>query len=48
MSDYTFEYVTALLMNLALRTAGKVKCEDPQVMLNAGMIKIVGDIEGVE
>ncbi len=31
MSDYTFEYVTALLMNLALRTAGKIKCEDPQL-----------------
>jgi len=31
MSDYTFEYVTALLMNLALRTEGKIKCEDPKV-----------------
>lgn len=31
MSEYTFEYVTALLMNLALRTAGKIKCEDPQL-----------------
>ena len=31
LSDYTFEYVTALLMNLALRTAGKIKCEDPEL-----------------
>eukprot|EP01017_Pseudomicrothorax_dubius_P016284 TRINITY_DN1848_c0_g1_i5.p1 TRINITY_DN1848_c0_g1~~TRINITY_DN1848_c0_g1_i5.p1 ORF type:complete len:864 (+),score=199.42 TRINITY_DN1848_c0_g1_i5:102-2693(+) len=28
MSDYSLEYATALLMNLSLRTAGKVKCED--------------------
>lgn len=31
LSDYTFEYVTALLMNLALRTAGKAKCENPDL-----------------
>lgn len=32
LSDYSFEYLTALLMNLALRTAGKKVCADPQVI----------------
>lgn len=31
LSDYTLEYATALLMNLALRTAGKIKCEDSEL-----------------
>ena len=31
LSEYSYEYATALLMNLSLRTAGKLKCEDPNV-----------------
>lgn len=27
MSEYSLEYITALLMNLCLRVAGKIKCE---------------------
>jgi len=33
LSDYTFEYITALLMNLALRTAGKKVCEKPELLI---------------
>ena len=28
LSEYSYEYGTALLMNLSLRTLGKIKCED--------------------
>eukprot|EP00003_Mantamonas_plastica_P025070 TRINITY_DN482_c0_g1_i1.p2 TRINITY_DN482_c0_g1~~TRINITY_DN482_c0_g1_i1.p2 ORF type:complete len:699 (-),score=167.40 TRINITY_DN482_c0_g1_i1:1396-3492(-) len=31
LSEYTIEYSTALLMNLSLRTSGKIKCEDPEL-----------------
>jgi hypothetical protein len=31
ISEYTLEYATALLMNLALRTAGKQKCVEQKV-----------------
>ena len=31
LSEYTVEYATALLMNLSVRTLGKIKCEDPNV-----------------
>jgi len=31
MSEYSFEYITALLMNLSLRTLGKIYCEDPDL-----------------
>jgi len=31
VSDYTLEYSSALLMNLAIRTSGKIKCENPKV-----------------
>ena len=31
LREFTLEYVTALLMNLALRTEGKKKCEDPKL-----------------
>ena len=37
LKEYTLEYVTALLMNLALRTEGKRKCENPKLE----MLKIV-------
>lgn len=33
LSDYSIEYATALLMNLSLRSAGKDKCEDPEVRI---------------
>lgn len=39
LSDYSFEYSTALLMNLALRTAGKVRCESRQL----GIVKVLLD-----
>ena len=28
LSDYSYEYATALFMNLSLRTQGKKKCEE--------------------
>lgn len=28
LQDYSFEYITALLMNLSLRSLGKIKCEE--------------------
>jgi hypothetical protein len=31
LSEYSYEYATALFMNLSLRGAGKRKCEDPSV-----------------
>ena len=39
LSDYTFEYITALLMNLTLRTAGKIRCESADL----GIVKILLD-----
>ena len=33
LSEYTVEYATALLMNLSVRTLGKIKCEDPKVRI---------------
>jgi hypothetical protein len=30
LSEYTYEYATALFMNLSLRSLGKLKCEDPR------------------
>ena len=33
LSEYTVEYATALLMNLSVRTLGKIKCEDPEVKI---------------
>ena len=40
LSDYSIEYATALLMNLSLRSAGKDKCEDP----NIGLLKVLNDL----
>ena len=31
LSEYSYEYATALFMNLSLRTAGRKKCEEPGV-----------------
>lgn len=31
LSEYSYEYSTALLMNLSLRTAGRTKCEENKV-----------------
>ena len=31
LSEYSYEYSTALLMNLSLRGAGKTKCEENKV-----------------
>lgn len=36
LSDYSYEYATALFMNLSLRTLGKMECEK-QVRLEEGM-----------
>lgn len=30
LSEYSYEYATALFMNLSLRTLGKQKCQDPK------------------
>ena len=33
LCEYSYEYITALFMNLSLRTTGKIKCEEmPQVI----------------
>ncbi len=37
MSEYSYEYATALFMNLSLRSMGKTKCEDPK----QGVIKVL-------
>ena len=31
LSEYSYEYATALFMNLSLRTEGKKKCEELEV-----------------
>ena len=31
LGEYSYEYATALFMNLSLRSLGKKKCEDPEV-----------------
>lgn len=33
LSDYSLEYTTAMLMNLTLRSKGKIKCEEIEVSL---------------
>ena len=30
LSEYSYEYATALFMNLSMRQKGKHKCEDPK------------------
>ena len=39
LGEYFYEYATALLMNLSLRTLGKKKCEDPKVLSFTLMIE---------
>lgn len=31
LGEYSYEYATALFMNLSLRSLGKKKCEDPRI-----------------
>ena len=40
LSEYTIEYATALLMNLSVRTLGKIKCEDKSV----GILTVMNDL----
>jgi|EP00945_MAST-04E_sp_MAST-4E-sp1_P003909 LisH domain-containing protein ARMC9 len=40
LSEYTIEYATALLMNLSVRTLGKIKCEEPSV----GILQVMNDL----
>ena len=40
LSEYTLEYSTALLMNLSLWSAGKDKCESPDLDL----LKVLNDL----
>ncbi|XP_077998887.1 lisH domain-containing protein ARMC9-like isoform X2 [Glandiceps talaboti] len=44
LSDYTLEYSVALLMNLCLRTAGKLKCTEDA----AHILKVLSDLLGHE
>ncbi|XP_070560992.1 lisH domain-containing protein ARMC9-like isoform X4 [Ptychodera flava] len=44
LSDYTLEYSVALLMNLCLRTAGKLKCIEDA----AHILKVLSDLLGHE
>ena len=40
LSDYSLEYTTAMLMNLTLRSKGKVKCEE----IDLNIIKILSEL----
>ena len=40
LSEYSYEYATALLMNLSLRSSGKLKCEDPK----EGVLNVLNDL----
>lgn len=40
LSEYSYEYATALFMNLSLRSSGKLKCEDP----NEGVLHVLNDL----
>ena len=40
LSEYSYEYATALFMNLSLRTAGKKQCEDPNVITHYYLVSI--------
>ena len=42
MSDYSLEYVTALLMNLSLRKSGKDMCE--KLAPNFNIVKVLSDM----
>lgn len=40
LTEYSYEYATALFMNLSLRSSGKNKCEDA----NEGALKVLNDL----
>lgn len=40
LTEYSYEYATALFMNLSLRSSGKAKCEDA----NEGVLKVLNDL----
>ncbi|EAR84160.2 hypothetical protein TTHERM_00723450 (macronuclear) [Tetrahymena thermophila SB210] len=40
LSEYSYEYATALFMNLSLRSSGKLKCEDPK----EGVLNVLNDL----
>ena len=40
LSEYSYEYSTALLMNLSLRSAGKTYCEDK----NLKILNVLNDL----
>lgn len=41
LGEYSYEYATALFMNLSLRSMGKKKCEDPKVSSKKGPLLII-------
>ena len=41
LSEYSYEYATALFMNLSLRTEGKKKCEEPVINLKLKTSSII-------
>lgn len=45
LSEYSYEYATALFMNLSLRTAGKKQCEDPNVNFFGGIALLIGCVD---
>jgi len=44
---YTLEYITALLMNLALRTEGRKVCQDPELEILKILITLL-DVDNIE
>ena len=44
---YTLEYITALLMNLALRTEGRKACQDPKLEI-LNVLSSLLDVENIE
>ena len=40
LTEYSYEYATALFMNLSLRSSGKNKCEDEEL----GVLKVLNDL----
>lgn len=40
LSEYSYEYATALFMNLSMRYSGKRKCEDPK----EEVLKVLNDL----
>jgi len=41
LSEYSYEYATALFMNLSLRTEGKKKCEEQKLQVLETLIDIL-------